>query len=719
MKINRLKQLVSLFTTILLTANMQAEEGMWLLPDIADKWDILNTPSVNLKSSDIYDPEKPSLSDAIVIFGGYCTGEIISDKGLLLTNHHCGYFEIQQRSTLQNNILQDGFWADSLTDEIPNPDLFVKFLRNIREVTDSIEIGLHDSMSFQDRELHIQEVTDRLIEQETCDSMSITAEVKSFFYDNEYYLLTYQTFTDVRLVGTPPESIGKFGGDTDNWVWPRHTGDFALFRVYTAPDGTPADYHQDNIPLSPRYSFPLSLRGVSENDFTLTLGYPGKTSRYITSGGIELLLHVEHPNRIKLRNTKQDIMRKAMERSPDISLQYASKYARLSNYWKYSIGQSEAIRRHQLLDEKKEQEKDYLQWAGKQGKDSLRYSDALERINATQKQIQPVYHLLQYISESIYMGSELISLAHDAAPLYRALENKKQKEIIKETESLRKKAEEHWRYYDKNTDQLITNAMLSAFIQDIDPDNHPAILQNLKQREKEDISQYTDRMYRRSVFADSLKLVQFLQNPKKIKLKRDPALQTALSFRTLFLDHKEIHDSLMNILQQANRVYMQGLMSMQKEKDFYPEANFTLRATHGRVQAYKPADAVSFDFITTHHGILEKSTSIESAYHIQDDFKDLLKTHQFAKYADKHGNLPVNFITTNDITGGNSGSPVLNSEGHLVGLAFDGNWESMSGDLNYVQDQQRCISVDIRYVLFVLDHYAKASRILNEIKIVP
>ncbi len=696
-----------------------ADEGMWLLPDIEKNK--AHMTNLQIPVNKIYHPEQPSITDAIVIFGGFCTGEIISEKGLILTNHHCGYNEIQKRSTLENNILEKGFWAQSYEEEIPNPGLFVSFLIHFEDVTDSIIPALSDSMNSEEKKQLILDISDRLTDQAIDDSLEYyNAEVKSFYDDNQYFLLIYETYNDVRLVGTPPESVGKFGGDTDNWMWPRHTGDFSLFRIYADSSGNPADYHEDNIPLVPKYSLPVSAKEIQKNDFAMILGYPGSTSRYITTSGLDLLMEVEHPNRIEVRTVKQDIIKKAMEENPEIKLKYTSKYASSSNYWKYSIGQSRSIRQHNIREEKETIEKTYIEWAKRQGDSSQIYLDALKKINDTKKIKASYFNTLQYIFETMHIGSEIIAFASNAIPLYNALKNNNpdKEETENHVAVLQKQASRHWPYYDAGLDQKVTEAMLKIYFENIEKENHPDIYTSIAKRYKNDFSRFTSRLFARSIFADSASLSDFLENPKYRKLKRDPALTTAISFNENFLQTKQINDSLNNVIRENRTVFMHGLMAMFPDSNFYPEANFTMRFTYGSVQDYSPADAVHYDYITSSQGLLEKYDETNNEFFIPEELLTLIENKKFGEYANAQGLLPVNFITNNDITGGNSGSPVLNAKGHLIGLAFDGNWESMSGDISYMIEKQRCIAVDIRYILFIVEQYAGTTRIIDEIRII-
>lgn len=696
-----------------------ADEGIWLLPDIEKNKSHIT--DLQIPVNEIYHPEQPSVTDAIVIFGGFCTGEIISEKGLILTNHHCGYSDIQKRSTLENNILEKGFWAQSYEEEIPNPGLFVSFLIHFEDVTDSIIPALSDSLNPEEKKQLILDISDRLTDQAIDDSLEYyNAEVKPFYDNNQYFLLIYETYNDVRLVGTPPESVGKFGGDTDNWMWPRHTGDFALFRVYADSSGNPADYHEDNVPLVPRYSLPVSAKEIHKDDFTMILGYPGRTSRYITTSGLDLLMEVEHPNRIKVRTVKQDIIKKAMEESSEIKLKYTSKYANSSNYWKYSIGQSRSIRQHHIRKEKETIEKAYIEWAKGQGDSSQIYLDALKNINDTQKNKASYLNTLLYIFETMHIGSEIIAFASNAIPLYNTLKdnNADKDEIENHVNLLQKQANEHWPYYDVDLDQKVTEAMLKIYFENIEKENHPDIYTSIAKRYKGDFSRFTSHLFARSIFADSASLSDFLENPKYRKLKRDPALTTAMSFSENFLQTKQINDSLNNVIRENRTVFMHGLMAMFPDSNFYPEANFTMRFTYGSVQDYSPADAVHYDYITSSHGLLEKHDETNSEFFIPEELLTLIENKKFEEYANAQDLLPVNFITNNDITGGNSGSPVLNAKGHLIGLAFDGNWESMSGDISYMIEKQRCIAVDIRYILFIVEQYAGATRIIDEIRII-
>jgi hypothetical protein len=709
--------LISLFL-FLIHYSLSANEGMWLLP-LLEKFNMEEMKNMGLKlsSEEIYSINGSSIKDAIVYFNLGCTGEIISEKGLLLTNHHCAYSYIQKHSTVENDLLENGFWANTAEEELPNPGLTVRCLMSIEDVSERINSELSDTMNENTRNEIISIISED-IEGEATEYNNYEAEVKSFYSGNNFYLFVYEIYKDVRLVGAPPSSIGKFGYDTDNWMWPRHTGDFTLFRIYTGPDGEPAEYSEDNIPYKPRYYLPVTLKGIKPGDFSMVLGYSGSTQRYLTSYGVKELLEETHPNRIKIRGLKQKIMMEDMMKSEKVRIQYASKYFKSSNYWKYSIGQSQGLKRLKIYDKKKELEDTFTRWLAKDDERQEKYSDALPLIEEAITKRKSILHNIQYLFEAFLMSSEVLDFASEASWLYSAMpENDYNKEIISAlAEDLREKSKEHFANLNLPTEIKILAAMLKLYSENVPPKQHPDFYMLINEKHKGNYEKFADKICLKSVFTDSVKFQIFINNPSVEVLEKDQAFVTARSiYAALYKEYSKLRE-LNEQLNKGRRLYIAGLMEMQKGKIFYPDANSTIRLTYGTVSGYSPRDAVHYDYYTTLKGVMEKEDPDNWEFALPPKLKELYKNKDYGSYADDKV-MNVCFITDNDITGGNSGSPVLNNEGQLIGLAFDGNWEAMSGDIIFESELQKCICVDIRYILFIIDKYAGASNIIDELKI--
>jgi hypothetical protein len=699
--------------------SLKADEGMWLLP-LLEKLNIDKMTSMGLKLSaeDIYSINHSSLKDAVVIFGWGCTGEIVSDGGLLLTNHHCGFDAIQNHSSVQHDYLKDGFWAMTREEELPNPGLTATFLIRIEDVTQRILVNLNDTLSENRRGEEVKRISLEIVRKATEDN-HYQAMVKSFFNGNNYYLLVYEEYRDVRLVGTPPSSIGKFGYDTDNWMWPRHTGDFSVFRVYSGPDGKPAEYAKHNIPLKPKHFFPVSLRGYTESDFAMVLGYPGNTLRYMTSYEVKELMEVIHPNRIAIRGLRQDILLNDMLADEAVNIKYASKYSNSSNYWKFSIGQSKGLKALKIYDKKQQLEKEFTDWMNEDGERKSKYGDALNLIHEAVTARRPYQHALQYTSECLINGSEIIGFAGKATTLYHALlkEPDNRQKIDSLTADLKTLGEEFYREYNEGTDRKVTPTLLKLFYEKVPPAFRPDFFTVIQSKYKGNVESYCHALFNRSVFANSFDFTVFIQNPTRKTLEKDLAFVAALTtqnkYRELFQNRAQVNINY----EKGKRLYMAGLMEMQENRIFYPDANSTMRLSYGSVRDYFPRDAVHYDYYTTLEGVMQKEDPSNWEFDVPGKLKDLFARRDYGRYGE-NGRMPTCFITDNDITGGNSGSPVLDAEGALIGLAFDGNWEAMTGDILFEPELQRCICVDIRYVLFIMDKYAGAGHLVDEMKII-
>ncbi len=715
-----MKRFALILAGFLLASSMlsRADEGMWLLPLLKQlNIEKMQEMGCELTAEEIYSINNASLKDAIVIFGRGCTGEIISEEGLVLTNHHCGYGAIQQHSSPEHDYLKDGFWAMSREEEIHTPGLTVTFLVRIEDVTEKVSASLDYSLpesTLQDSAIQVG----RRIAKEATEGTHYNARVQSFYGGNNYYLMVYETFTDVRMVGAPPSSIGKFGADTDNWMWPRHTGDFSIFRVYADKDNKPADYSADNVPYTPKHHLPISLKGIERNDFAMILGYPGSTQRYMTSWEVDELIKISNANRIYIRGIRQDLLLEDMLSDDAIRIKYSSKYAGSSNYWKNSIGMNKALKQLKIYDKKIEEEKEFSQWVNSNKSRQDKYGEALTLIKESVEARKELTHVSQYISETLLRGTELVYFAVGAERYKDELDSKNPEELAKTVEKIKQSARSFYKNYNAPTDQKVAKAMFKIFAKNVEKKYQPDIFNTIETKYKNDYSKFIDEMYKKSVFADSTKLWAFLEKPSSKKLAKDPAYIAASSIYSKYRELNKKIEPLESNFDKGHRLYVGGIMEKNEGKPLYPDANFTMRLTYGEILDYYPMDAVHYDYITTLKGVMEKEDPDNWEFVVPEKLKELYNNKDFGQYARANGEMPVAFLSTNDITGGNSGSPVINGKGELIGTAFDGNWEAMSGDIVFEPELQRTISVDIRYTLFIIDKYAGAKHLIDEMTIV-
>jgi len=704
----------------LLRVGARADEGMWI-PMFIDRLNHADMQKMGLKltAEEIYSVNQSSLKDAIVIFGRGCTGEMISDKGLLLTNHHCGYGSIQSVSSVENDILTNGFWAASFDEEIPIPGLTVQFLISMADVTNEMLKGVTPEMTETERGKVLNENRKAIVAEATKET-HFNALVKDYFEGNEFYLLVYETFKDIRLAGTPPEVIGKFGADTDNWMWPRHTGDFSLFRVYAGPDNKPADYSISNKPFTPRHFLPISIDGVKKGDFSMILGNPGSTDRYLTSWGVTLAINETNPSIVKIREEKLRIMDEGMEASDKVRLQYASKYAGTSNYWKYFIGQTKGLKRLNVAEKKKRIEEDFTAWVETNPNWMTAYGQALPLIAGAYETIGKYNLQRWYLTEAVMRGSELPGYANRFNRLAELLGDKKadKEEISKEIEQLKKGIDDHFKNYDAGIDQQLLASMMRMFYQDVAADQQPELLRQIADKYKGDFDVWASQVFAKSTFTNPENVKALLNKPKAKTIVKDPAFELIRAFATMSAELQKLTATANSDLQKGNRLFVAGLRAMQPNKVFYPNANFSLRLTYGSVQDYYPGDAVHYDYVTTMDGIMDKEDPQVEEFMVPEKLKEIHRNKDYGPYADANGRMVVNFLTDHDITGGNSGSPVIDGNGRLIGLAFDGNWEAMSGDIAFEPALQRTISVDIRYVLLIIDKFANAQNLIHEMVII-
>jgi hypothetical protein len=706
-------------------ASPRPDEGMWL-PMFVDRlnWTDIQEMGLQLTPEELYSINNSSLKDAIVGLasgsapGGYfCTGEMVSDQGLLFTNHHCGYDVIQNHSTIEHDYLTDGFWAMSFEEELANPGLTASFLVRMEDLNSQILPQLSDTMTGAQRAAKVRELT-KDIKTAASEDGKYDVVVKSFFGGNEYYMFVYQTFKDVRLVGAPPSSIGKFGGDTDNWMWPRHTGDFSIFRVYSAPDGTPADYSENNVPFRPRHHLPVSLKGYKKDDFAMIWGYPGSTERYLTSYGIEYALGEMNPTIINLYGASLEVMKSYMDADDALRIEYASDYAGMANGWKYMIGQTRGLKRLNVKSQKQEIEKQFTNWVNQDQQRKEKYGDVLQNIQDGYKQLNGVVSPFYYAA----IGSnsvDLLSMAAMAGQLAPMLDDAKENKVaIDETaKSLKPEVEEFFEDYNRPMDKDMLTALLQLYQKNIPADQLPSLFATINKDFGGNIHAYVDEMFEESLFANEATFIKFLDKPKKKTLENDLAYQASKSLQQAMMDNRAAFMSGQSAVDDGMRLFIDGLRQMNPGTKYYPDANSSMRFTYGTIQDYYPADAVHFDYQTHLGGVMEKEDPSNDEFIVADKLKQLYDAKDFGQYGED-GRLPVAFLSTNDITGGNSGSPVMNGNGELIGIAFDGNWEAMSGDIAFEPELQRTISVDIRYVLFVIDKYAGAKNLIDELTIV-
>ena len=696
----------------------KADEGMWLLP-LIEKLNMGKMTALGLKLSaeDIYSLNKTSIKDAIVIFGGGCTGEIVSSQGLILTNHHCGYGSIKAHSSVEHDYLRDGFWAMSKAEELLNPNLSVTFLISIKDVTSQILANVKQGMTETERSSAINDA--RLaIEKKAVEGNNYRVSVGSFYGGNYFYLLVYERYNDVRLVGAPPSSIGKFGSDTDNWEWPRHTGDFSVFRVYSGPDGKPSPYSKENIPLNPKHYLPVSIKDLNKGYFAMILGYPGRTNRYMTSFEINEQLQIVHPDRIKIRGIKQDIWMNDMKADQKVNIQYSAKYFGSSNYWKYSIGQKAGLERLNVKAKKEEIENQFNKWVVANADRKSKYGEALNIIRTSIEGIAEYYNALQYLGECI-QGCELLSMNRGIAALITAIKSGNNQNITEAVTQIKNNSNNFYKDYNATTDNKSMKAMLKLFPADVPAKFHPDFYTTVIDKKfKGDIDKFVDDMFKRSVFANEAKLNTFLNKPVLKTIETYPVYITATSFSRIGAEISKGSSQFDAGLATGKRLWIAALMEMTPEKTQYPDANSTMRLSYGTIQDYDPRDAVTYKYYTTLQGVVDKYKPGDYEFDLPQRLIDLNKRKEYGRYGSAKGYMPVCFLTTNDITGGNSGSPVMNGNGELIGLAFDGNWESMSGDIAYEPELQRTIVVDIRYVLWIMDVYAGAKNLVDEMTIV-
>lgn len=727
------------FLIVLQSMSTHAGEGMWLPLYIKKHESKMKEMGLKISPEDVYSVNNSSMKDAIVSLGGFCTAEFVSESGLLFTNHHCAYDRIAEQSSVENDYLEDGFWASSQDEELANPGLTATRLVRMEDVTKDVKSALDTVEKEMTKQKVKQKVFSRLKEEATEDT-HYDAEIKSMYHGNEYYMMIHETFKDVRLVGAPPEDIGKFGGDTDNWMWPRHTSDFAVFRVYTGPDGKPAEYSEDNIPYEPKEHLEISLNGYAKDSFSMIFGFPGSTERYLTSYDIKHKMDIEQPTLIDIFDRTLNTMKAKMDADKEAEIEMASDYASLSNYHKYLKGQLKGLRDYDLVGTKEDLEKNFMKWVNQKPDKRKQYAEILPKMKEAYKQQRTITPGFYYLAYSI-LNSDLFEYAYQFSKLESSLKNAEEAEDGEDAEDAQMALDKTLAKTKEQADQFFSNSfpkmerkifreILTMYAKDAPANQRPEFINNLiRDMDGQDtakaVRSYLADIYNKSFIfdnktflMDSIEVDAFLDDPQAKDIEKDPLVnlygKLLQHYRSSYIPkYRQAQSQKSDQLQ----LYMEGLRKWKEDQKFYPNANSTMRISYGKIDPYRPEDAVYYDYFTTHKGIMQKKDPNDEEFDIPDKLDRMIQAKKFGRYGEGD-TLKLCFLTDNDITGGNSGSPVLNGKGNLIGIAFDGNWESMTGDLVIDPKVNRTINVDIRYVLWVIDEFANAEYIMQELDIV-
>ncbi|HIR63088.1 MAG TPA: S46 family peptidase [Candidatus Coprenecus avistercoris] len=694
------KYLSILVLSVFCMAPASADEGMWLPSLISQRIGDMQAKGFTLTAEDIYSINQACLKDAVVHFGGGCTGELISPEGLLITNHHCGYGQIQRHSSVEHDYLRDGFWAMTRAEELPNPGLSVSFLEYMEDVTDKVLKGYKDGMSEEEREALVEKNSAKLVEEAVAEGKGLRASVEPLFYGNKYYMFVFRRYTDVRLVGAPPSSIGKFGGDTDNWMWPRHTGDFSIFRVYADKDNNPAAYSEDNVPYKPKKYFHIAAGGVKEGDFTFVYGFPGSTREYIMSEGVRYVSDVTNPAKIALRTMRLDVQKKYMDADQAVRIQYSSKNAGVSNAWKKWQGEMKGIVRLGTVARKQAFEASFMEWA-----EGTEYEGIIPALDSLYKALEPYNYALDYYNES----ARTIELVQFASRAVKAAEGGSDS-ALKAVEAT------FYKDYFLPIDKESFVAVMNAYKDNVPVDFRPPYFDSTLAVYGGSIEKWADDLFSASVFADRAAL-EAMDCAAVAALQDDPAVVFGREFTSWIGENiRPVVSRLNSEINLLNRDYVRGQMEFQPEKTFYPDANSTLRVAYGHIKGYSPSDGVYYMPFSTIEGIMEKDNPDIFDYNIPQRFRDIVASGDYGRWG-HDGKVPVCFIATNHTSGGNSGSPVIDSKGRLIGINFDRVWEGTMSDIEFDPDFCRNISLDIRYVLFVIDMIGNADHLIDEMTI--
>lgn len=701
---------------LLLVASGQvfADEGMWVLKELT-KQNLARMKELGFTPSyeQLYSETNPCVANAVVIFGGGCTGITVSNEGLIFTNHHCGFGSIQQLSSVEHDYLKNGFISQSKEEELPVPGLKVRYLRETVDVSDRINSQIS---SIQEEQLRLAAADSigRVLADSVGNSEFQSADVIPFYSNNKYFLIVYDVFRDVRMVFAPPSSIGKFGGDTDNWMWPRHTGDFSVFRVYADSNNKPANYSKENKPYKPKYVVEVSLQGYQDKDYAMTIGFPGSTDRYLCSWGVQQRIEDSNKPRIEVRGIKQEIWKTAMLASDEVRIKYASKYAGSSNYWKNSIGMNKGLANLKVIDRKRNEEAAFAAWVAQDSQRKEKYGEVLSLLEKGYTSSSEYRKLSTYLSEAFVNGAEIVRLAREVQRVDVKKSTPEEIDMI-----LEDRIKAFFKDYEPSLDQKVLAAMMKVVKERVPAEYLPSVYEKIDKKYKGDYEKYAADLFKKTVLLSYDNIAEMLRDPKKYEklLKKDPAAELSLSVLISIFELQQLSGSSYYDIAKGERLYFAGLREMYPEKALPSDANFTMRVSYGSVGGYRPYDAAWYSYYSTQKGIFEKENPESDEFWVQPEILDLIRSKDFGQYVNKEGDLQLCFLSNNDITGGNSGSPVFDKNARLIGLAFDGNWEAMSGDIAFEPDLQRTISVDIRYVLFMIDKWGKCPRLINELKL--
>jgi hypothetical protein len=691
-----------------------ADEGMWILKEL-NKQNLARMAELGFKPSvdKLYNENEPCVANAVVIFGGGCTGITVSNEGLIFTNHHCGFGSIQKLSSVEHDYLKNGFVSQSQSEELPVPGLSVRYLRETIDVSDRINSQIDKYQDEYQRLMAADSIGNAI-----CDSIGqnqfLAAQVVPFYNNNKYYLVTYDVYRDVRMVFAPPSSIGKFGGDTDNWMWPRQTGDFSIFRVYANAENKPAEYDANNKPYHPKYVAEVSMQGYQDKDYAMTIGFPGSTDRYLCSWGVKQRIEDSNKPRIEVRGIKQALWSEAMRASDAVRIKYASKYAGSSNYWKNAIGMNRGLANLDVIARKQAEEKAFADWVAQSQDRVAKYGEVLSLLEKGYTSTSASRNALTYLSEAFANGAEIVRLARMVQSFDAEKSTAEEKQVF-----LEDRIKAFFKDYEPTLDQKVLAAMLKIVRERVDEDRLPDIYTKIDKKYKGDYEKYAAYLFKKTSLLSEEKIAKIINDPKEYaKISKDPAVELSLSaMMALYSLEQEMSDAEFDIY-RGERLYFAGLKEMNPDKALPSDANFTMRMSYGSIGGYRPYDAAWYNYYSTDRGVLEKEDPTSDEFYVQPEILDLFKKRDFGPYANEKGELQLCFLSNNDITGGNSGSPIFDKNARLIGLAFDGNWEAMSGDIAFEPELQRCIGVDIRYVLFMIDKWGKCPRLINELKLI-